>query len=48
MFPDGGANNHTDSNRGCGGVQQDGLYTQSGFNLTNSASNYNNTMQFIN
>ena len=44
MFPDGGANNHTDSNRGCGGGStRFGLYTQSGFNLTNSASNYNNT-----
>ena len=44
MFPDGGAKTSTDSNRGNGGGStRFGLYTQSGFNLTNSASDYNNT-----
>jgi|6_EtaG_2_1085325.scaffolds.fasta_scaffold08659_3 hypothetical protein len=44
MFPDGGNMDNANNNRGSGGGStRFGLYTQSGFNLTNSDSDYNNT-----
>ena len=44
MFPDGGEMDNAHTNRGNGGGStRFGLYTQSGFNLTNTASDYNNT-----
>jgi hypothetical protein len=43
-FPDGGNMVDANSNRGSGGGStRFGLYTQSGFNLTNDSTNYNNT-----
>ena len=44
MFPDGGNMDYAHTNKGSGGGStRFGLYTQSGFNLTNTASDYNNT-----
>ena len=43
-FPDGGNMDNANSNRGSGGGStRFGLYTQSGFNLTNTSTDYNNT-----
>tara|TARA_Y100000310_G_scaffold12152_1_gene12593 strand:+ start:42 stop:1778 length:1737 start_codon:yes stop_codon:yes gene_type:complete len=43
-FPDNGEHNLSQSSKAHGGGStRFGLYTQSGFNLTNSASNYNNS-----
>ena len=43
-FPDGGNMANANTNRGSGGGStRFGLYAQSGFNLTNSSTDYNNT-----
>jgi|3_EtaG_2_1085321.scaffolds.fasta_scaffold33227_1 hypothetical protein len=43
-FPDNGLNTGSQGNKGHGGGStRFGLYTQSGFNITNSASDYNNS-----
>jgi hypothetical protein len=44
VFPDGGLGDNSGyASAGGGGSTRFGEYTQSGFNLTNSSSNYNNT-----